>query len=884
MKNNSYVIIMVFFIFSLGLYAGENTKKNESFIEVSGSKSSIFNYGFYGAGNAGFLNGFTRSDSMSLRLSGSLLGDIKVFGSFFQSDSELENKYSLNFTGQSWKLDLGDVNTGTGGSKFSLYSRFLTGANFETDIGNFRLNAVAAVPKGKAVYERIFGNGTQGPFLIRSVPLVPGSERIMLAGEKLLINEDYTINYTSGQILFKKAVLENTDYMDITYEVKNSFFERFVYGGEVSVEADNLFLDLKARAGAGYFAEQDAVDGSRVIYEATGVSPTSDVVLNFNAGLSNEVFRLEGECAFSENKKNILEGERFFGDAYGLKGALSIFDLKITGNYSKTNDKFASIGSAGLDGGTELHEYKADFKTGGIITAAAGYRFEKNIMNEIRRRIKKINGEFSLEKSGMPYVNYMYLLSEENNEDIYPNNIERKLFRHTGSVNHNFTFLNIGSEYSWEKSDGIFGAEPGYISRRIKVFASSHNTGAFNARAEAEYDAIDREETIFEDAAAYNVLTLNGNVNFSIAPILKLNAANVWKKDDFRGDRYIVDTMLELIPFDFLKTTGSYSLQTLSQQVGSVQQTVYTESWSGNTEVNPHKTLRMTYRPSGKGAKILETGKDTHYSYSHNITFDYAPVKTAAFTGDYLLDRYILNNSAEPSLPLQLRRDSKGVTLSLKFTPVMVVSAEIAYADRYLEEENYDFISMTSEVIAGCKKDASVNLATSLAENFSVTAGYSFNESIKGGSDNYKSITETPYEISELNKTINHMNSAFVVYSENTASHTFVCGISRQWFEWLKIFISTDYNQKIDRIFKQSTKTFAPGCKIELMIEKFNMNLSYKAGFSSGASDIFQEAYIGNINYNLYKTINISVNGTHTKSINPDTNTTNITGNFSMNF
>jgi hypothetical protein len=859
-----------------------NDKGN--FIEISGSKSSAFHYSYYGGGYAGALNGFTRNDAFSLNLSGNILEEIKVNGSFSQSDSELENKYGLNFTGKSWKLMLGDINTGTESSTMGLYSRSLTGAQFDGTFGNFEISAIAAVPKGRAEYQRVLGNGTQGTFQLNFAPVVTGSVRVFINGKEQKADQEYTVDYMIGRILLKNRILDYTDSMDITYEAKENLYERSLYGGGASYALEKLPLINKGKIGIKYFTENDNNNSAQIIYQASGVSPAAHAVYGVTGEIENEIIKLKSEYMHSETNQNILTGIKTAGDAASADASINLSDLVLSGFYKMTNPQFVSMGNSTL--GTDVLNYgaKGDYKLAGVLSVAGEYEYSRNLINAIKNEIKDINLKASYKQSGLPYADYAYCLSQERNNDVYPNNIDQKLDRHTGSIGYNFTFLNVSAEYNREKREGNFGDRPSTLSQGVGAKASLQNMGAFTLQLGADYRNVDRVATTTTAAADYYTLALTGNSNFSLENFLKLDAANSLVIDAYDGNRYNLNTSIGFTPLKELKADGKYSLQTLSREIAGLQKPVYSESWSASLEGTPHVTIKLSYRLSNNGSKLMATGRETDSIRNETYSASYAPFDFVSTTGDYTVDRYVLNSSLYDYLPLQLKRDTNTMDFSVKLSPAEVLSTETSYMNKDLGEENRDIAAGLTTTVKGNEKNFAASIRSSLAEDFSASISYVYAEQIRGGSGVYQSITGTPYPVSDLNKTINDLNKISVDSNVNFSSHTITGKLSKRWIKEINTYASMDYDNRIDRLFKLNVATYAPGAGFELIIARFKLNLSYKAGFSTGNSSIFQEAYTGDINFTPFQNINMAVKGTYARSKNPDTNATDVTANFGMNF
>ena len=876
------IILICLVILSLKLYA-ETAKDIQNNIQISGAKSTTIHYTYYGQGLGGYSNGFTRNDSLSLDLTGTILQEIKIKGNFLQSDSELENKYQLGFEGNNWKLNIGDINTGIGMSKFINYNRALTGIRYEGNYDKFEIAAIASIPKGKSKYERILGNGTSGPFILAYAPVVPGSERIFLNNKKLTVNIDYTIDYLTGRVVLKNVILDFTDSLDITYEQKQSIFDRSLYVAYSAYKFKD-FLDGEGKIDITGFTEQDSKNNADAIFNSTGVSPAAQNIYSIKWEIDNDLINAKAEYAHSEKDNNILFNNNLKGDAFSTEYSIFAGDFALSGDYLNTSSEFIPLGDSFLGSDSLIYNIEGDYKFAGVFTANGGYKYQNTLINYVQKMVKEINAKSSFKKSNLPYVDYAYYSSIEKNNDNYPNYINQHIIRNTAATGYDFTYINLSTDYIWEKRIGNFGIQPSTLTQGIGININSQNAGAFSLQSGIKYDKIEREATTIDAAATYSVLTIIGNGNFTLGEIFSLNATNTWTNDDYNGKKYNVNTSATLSPLHQIKTSINYSFQTLNQQIVGSDTPVYSEAWSASAEFLPHETLRLSYIPSFNATKIAKSGMETNSIKNQSFNTSYAPFDFLSINGDYSLNNYLLYNTVYVDLPLQIKRDTDTKNISLRISPFYLISFENTYSDKNTQEKNIDLTTGNIRYIDGNEKNISTAMRSSIAEDFSVSVLYGFNEQIQGGGDTYKSITESPYAISDLSETISKLNSLASNYSINYSGHTMGCQIKKRWIKELNSSISMDYNYKEDRIFDCIVKTYAPGMGLEVIFEKFRVNLSYKAGFSEGASNLFQESYSGDISFNPYEGINTSIKAAYSRSKNPDSNATDVMANFGMKF
>lgn len=214
--------------------------------------------------------------SMDLQISGKLSKDVTILASisdhnlpiqadgYTQTLEEFDKIYlQLNIKDRSilraGHLDLLDENT-----YFGRYQRRSMGMQFQTNFGKDNTTFVdvsAGVARSEFHRIRFQGiEGNQGPYRLNGkngeqfITIISGSEQVFIDGilMKRGENQDYVINYNTGEITFTsfRPILKQ-NFITISYNYANRNYTRFLVTGNIQHQRE------KAKYGFSWFLEND---------------------------------------------------------------------------------------------------------------------------------------------------------------------------------------------------------------------------------------------------------------------------------------------------------------------------------------------------------------------------------------------------------------------------------------------------------------------------------------------------------------------------------------------------------------------------------------------------------------------------------------------------
>ena len=214
--------------------------------------------------------------SMDLQISGKLSNDVSILASisdhnlpiqadgYTQTLEEFDKIYmQLNIKDRTilraGHLDLVDDKT-----YFGRYQRRSMGLQFQTNIGNLNKTFVdisAGVARSEFQRIRFQGvEGNQGPYRLSGkngeqfITIISGSEQVFIDGilMKRGENQDYVINYNTGEITFTSfRPIFKQNFITISYNYTNRNYTRFLITGGIQHERE------KMKFGFNWFLEND---------------------------------------------------------------------------------------------------------------------------------------------------------------------------------------------------------------------------------------------------------------------------------------------------------------------------------------------------------------------------------------------------------------------------------------------------------------------------------------------------------------------------------------------------------------------------------------------------------------------------------------------------
>jgi hypothetical protein len=184
-------------------------------------------------------NTIHRQESLKLQLSGSMM-QTTVNADIQQSSTGTreENKSQIELKHDNFWVKLGEFRTSFANKSLMQYTDALDGAEAKIMTGQHHLGMIVSNPKGFAKKEQFQGNQSQGPFTVQFRPVVPGSETVFLEGVLQKKGQDYSMDYSTGEIRFLSRLIRSEERLEVRYETENLLYKDQVWGLNYGYESE----------------------------------------------------------------------------------------------------------------------------------------------------------------------------------------------------------------------------------------------------------------------------------------------------------------------------------------------------------------------------------------------------------------------------------------------------------------------------------------------------------------------------------------------------------------------------------------------------------------------------------------------------------------------
>lgn len=483
----------------------------------------------------------------------------------------------------------GDYYTDLKQNTLSAYNRMFNGIKFISEADKTNIKSFISYTNKTQVIDTLRGKGISGYYKLTNTSIVPGSEYIVietryrfqpdmvLKREVKLRDQDYTVDYDLGYVIFKSEVPSldkdlNPTYLIVSYETESLDKNYYIYGGRGAVK---LGPDVELGV-TGIREEQLAGD-----YKLNG----ADITFKSK---NNE---LKFEWAESGSMANIENGLRHVKDKGVALELKSVQNGKFTykGFFKTAGDYFKNPSAYDIMAGTRRVSMDLGYAASKNLSLRSSFFKENDMLNSMFYEHFNIGAEKKLEKTKITMdiikerskdrfipVNQLktrhpFDISEQTPDDLtaveftFERLINKRLSFNAGTkrdiCHNNYILSSIGADYKVFNSAKLYLRNEyadfaGFNDERLVVGAESEvgkNTTTFSEYRLGNSSSGERmQKSIGLRNKFHFGKQLTGN--FSIERLNTIKGPELL----LEPDALAFTTAVEYLPKDKLKITGRF--------------------------------------------------------------------------------------------------------------------------------------------------------------------------------------------------------------------------------------------------------------------------------------------------------------------------------------
>ncbi|HJV35332.1 OmpA family protein [Geomonas sp.] len=345
-----------------------------------------------------------------------------------QYDAASVKKLYLKIEREQFYAMFGDFNTDLTVTELSRYSRRMNGVKTEYHGKNLEVSAFGSENGQAYVKDEIQGNGTSGLYKLSRRNILLNTDKVTLqvrdrfrsevviSSQELTRFADYSIDYSSGTLLFKEPIYSrdsnfNPIYIVAEYEIADAGTGALTYGGRAGVK----LLDQQLRAGVTYLHEGEVTGNGNSVGVDTTLKIGTGTVVRLEAAHSDSTVAVVNTGGTNgANTTSSAGGGSTSGNAYlaevsqkSAKLDARIYYREIDQGFGLGQQQASEVGTRkyGLDAayklsdqltvsGTANHQYtmatgaegdrlegKATY-TSGIYSSSLGVRYANDVTSD----------------------------------------------------------------------------------------------------------------------------------------------------------------------------------------------------------------------------------------------------------------------------------------------------------------------------------------------------------------------------------------------------------------------------------------------------------------------------------------------------------------------
>ena len=857
----------------------------EPTLKISGNRTTTLRYQHYSglppATSGLFQSGFSRHEFTRLRVSGQAMETVKLEGEILQNDVDFDNKYMLKLSTKHYEILFGEFPLTFEGSEFTLYDRNLQGGRLTGEVPlslgvapRLEFTFVGSSPRGEAKYEKFFGTDTQGPYQLGNSPVVLESDQVLVNKQRQTRNVDYEINYLTGQITFKKRLVESKSLIEVTYEARQTVYPRSLYGGQVRYQ----FSEYDTFGIIG-LDERDRKD--QRVFAFSGVPATAHTIVGSTFEHDGEFTRFGGEYAHSFYDPNSFVKGIEHGNAY--KGSLELerFGLLLGGNAKRVEPNYQTMGNTALGQDFLGWSGYGGLKVGRILNFRSQHDQQRTILDGLANRLATTDAKAVFSPKGWPRETYRFYQSDE----AFESNFDRLERRHTADVTHRFKYLSVGSGYEHQEITFRDGSQPDRTWDAGKASLGVGGLSWLSTSFNSELRRGKESSSVFGGSQEFQTLILTSNIGFIPHKNYYLGGSNRWQQSTGETAQNTLRTEARAKPAKQLALEGNFSQETLQMFFAGEQKDAHTNSYATLAEVKPLRSISFLYQPSLRETVLSGVAFPINANRKEAYTARWTVGSLISTEGNFRVEDFRLRDVSDPGLRIQTSQDIDTWTASMRLAPTTAFSSDLNYTDKMSSKVQLNLSSPGLYDTRDTRQQiVQVGLKPQLEAKLGLNAGYRFEQFDQEGSQG-PATSFPPFSISSLTEQITNFSLLNDYSDRQTYEHTAKAGASYQWDRSLISTANLTYDLKQDRLgLIPNTETLAAGSGLTFRIRVIKVNVSYRMAQSRGGASTRQQAFSGSVDFIPVSHVRWSTRGEYIVNDQPATAATDVTSSLEVRF
>ncbi|MDR1996992.1 MAG: hypothetical protein LBQ83_01515 [Candidatus Margulisbacteria bacterium] len=771
-------------------------------LQVKGSKTIVF-INRTADGETDFPEEQRREETLYIEASGRE-NSVNVAAHILATTQETVDKQEdimVRLWTERWSAYMGDFTETVAHSYLGLNNKNLNGFHFAYFPGQTELHAIIGKERGADQEEYFYGNDTQGPYAVLYPPAVPGSEQILLDGRPLLRDKDYYFDHRGGKLIFRQNIIARHQLVRVLYQseltpYKNQFTHaRAVqqFGpARVRIDATQA-RDLAAEPVSGNAPPQE-----RTQYTAQLLYAGGGATLNIEQALT---------------QKNVLNGGQAVSRSSGEAAAASLeYDnqqnLRLALQKAQTTARYSAIGNPAPPGLTE-EKYYFEF-----------YPPDYTLRADVYRRDINSGEALALEKE-----NYYKLFVKENfwpEMQLWTKDTQKELVSISSTLNtlrqYSSQNLELAKSLNQNFRLGLTGEQESltnnldelpYVSRKTYgtyIQTQGLSSADFIAGQKRSQQLLrDIEQRVSLNAAREEVY-----LKLNLYPDSKIRLGSSYQQilDNTAGHSELMELDYTLSPWEAWNSNGNYTLETLYEELASVNYRVQKQRGNFLMRYQPLPLLRATLRYA---PNISLTAENIPYSFftGQNAVIDIAPFPWSSLKYTYTGNQAQTKDTARLAENiLKTETQNQENMYLLRLLPRETLDLEFKYRakdklDNFLDEQ------LTGNLVysdgSGREREKGLNIYYRPWKQTQFTNGWS---------------------LSSEEMTYLHLPSL----NARLEREQYNSGIQQQLNDYWTLYLGCDFFQTTDLLASANniTREYAPGIGLGCRHTEFRARYDYK--------------------------------------------------------